>query len=48
MLSSLSKILGVSHQVTNKLLEWFGAEAQQQIMFSVIQLIGGALFDRVW
>ena len=48
MLSSLPKILGVCHQVTNKLLELPGAEAHQIVMFSVIQLIGGALIDRVW
>ena len=44
---SLFKMLGVTHQVTNKLLERPSAEAQQLVMFSVIQLIGGALIDRV-
>ena len=41
-------MLGVNHQVTNELLERPDAEAQQLVMFSVIQLIGGALIDRVW
>ena len=45
---SLFKMSGVYHQVTNKLLERPDAEAQQLVMFSVIQLIGGALIDRVW
>ena len=45
---SLSKVLGVTHQVTNKLVERPGAEAQQLVMFSVIQLTGVALIDRVW
>ncbi len=44
----LSKVLGITHQVTKKLVERPGAEAQQLVMFSVIQLIGGALFDCVW
>ncbi len=34
MLCSLSKVLGITHQVTNKLLEWPGAEAQEIVMFS--------------
>ena len=45
---SLFKMLGVKHQVTNELLERPGAEAQQLVIFSVIQLIGVALIDRVW
>ena len=48
MSCSLSKVLVVTHKVTNKLVERFSAEAQQLVMFSVIQLIGGALIDRVW
>ena len=44
----LYKVSGVTHQVTNKLVERPGAEARQLVMFSVIQLIGGALIDRVW
>ena len=45
---SLSKVSGVTHQVTNKLLECTGNDAQQLVMFSVIQLIGNALIKRGW
>ena len=34
MSSSLSKVSGVTHQVTNKLLERPSAEAPQPVMFS--------------
>ena len=40
--------LGVTHQVTNELVERPSAEAQLLVMFSVIQLTGVALIDRVW